>query len=103
MEQMKISIATLPNGYALQIDDENYMYYTPESLLEGFMIRLGLMRLEEMTSKEISDLLVSLKDGSIAKKLQAEVTELKATIAEQSKQIREKKREIKELKKTFFA
>lgn len=51
-----------------------------------------------MTRDEIYSLLQATKDGSIAKKLQAEVTELKAVIADQKKLIREQKREIKNLR-----
>lgn len=83
----------------LEVNDEGYMYFNVQSLLEGFCIHVGMKRLEVMTKEEISTLLQATKDGSIARKLQAEVTELKATIAEQKKLIREQKRVIKELKK----
>ena len=96
--KQSINIVTLPNGYSLQIDNESYMYYSPESLVEGFAIRVGLERLEVMNRDEISTLMASAKDGSIAKKLQAEVTELKAIIRDQKKEIRAQKRVIKTLK-----
>jgi hypothetical protein len=82
----------------LEVNNEGYMYFNAQSLLEGFCIHVGMERLETMTKEEIKVMLGSLKDGSIVKKLQAEVTELKALIAEQKKEIREQKREIKELK-----
>ena len=99
-EQKKLTILlrTMVNGYSLDVNGEGYMYFNAQSLLEGFMVHIGLERLESMTKEEIKDMLNSLKDGSAVKKLQAEVTELKALIAEQKKEIREQKREIKELK-----
>ena len=99
-EPMKLAILlrTMTNGYMLDVNNEGYMYYNAQSLLEGFMVHVGLERLEAMTKEEIKEMLASLKDGSAEKKLQAEVTELKALVDDQRKQIRELKRKIKELK-----
>jgi cell division protein FtsL len=74
------------------------MYFDAQSMLEGFMVRVGLERLEEMTREEIKAMLDSLKDGSAVKKLQAEVTGLKALVDDQKKEIRNLKKTIKELK-----
>ncbi|MBO4891680.1 MAG: hypothetical protein J5502_03660 [Prevotella sp.] len=93
-----VSVKTVRNGYMLEVGDEGYMFFKVQNLLEGFCIHLGLERLEVMTKDEIHSLLQATKDGSIAKKLQTEVTELKAVVADQKKLIREQKREIKDLK-----
>ena len=97
-QRLAILLRTMTNGYMLDVNDEGYMYYSAQSLLEGFMVHVGLERLEAMTKEEIKEMLASLKDGSAEKKLQAEVTELKALVDDQRKQIRELKRKIKELK-----
>ena len=99
-EPMKLAILlrTMTNGYMLDVNNEGYMYYSAQSLLEGFLVHVGLERLEAMTREEIKEMLDLLKDGSAVKKLQAEVTELKALVDDQRKQIRELKRKIKELK-----
>ena len=99
-EPMKLAILlrTMTNGYMLDVNNEGYMYYSAQSLLEGFMVHVGLERLEAMTREEIKEMLESLKDGSAEKKLQAEVTELKALVDDQRKQIRELKIKIKKLK-----
>ena len=96
-KKLAILLRTLTNGYMLELNNEGYMYYNAQSLIEGFCIHVGLERLEAMTKEEIQNLLKATKDGSIAKKLQAEVTELKALISEQKKVIREQKKVIKEL------
>ena len=96
--KMVITTRTLVNGYELIVDNEGYMFFNVQSLLEGFMVHVGLKRLEAMTKEEIKEMLNSLKDGSAEKKLQAEVTNLKELVEDQKKQIRELKREIKELK-----
>ena len=100
-EQKKLAILlrTMTNGYMLEVNNEGYMYFNAQSLLEGFMIHVGLERLEAMTKEEIKAMLDALKDGSAIKKLQAEVTELKTVINDQKKEIREQKKEIKSLKK----
>ena len=99
-EPMKLAILlrTMTNGYMLDVNNEGYMYYSAQSLLEGFLVHVGLERLEAMTREEIKEMLDALKDGSAVKKLQAEVTELKSLADDQRKQIRELKRKIKELK-----
>ena len=94
-----IEIKTKVNGYLLDLENEGYMYYDLQSLLEGIFVHVGMNRLESLTKEEIRVLLNATKDGSIVKKLQAEVNELKATISEQKKLIRSQKSEIKTLKK----
>ena len=97
-QRLAILLRTITNGYMLDVNNEGYMYYSAQSLLEGFMVHVGLERLEAMTKEEIRAMLDSLKDGSAEKKLQAEVTELKDLVDEQKRRIRELKRRIKELK-----
>ena len=97
-KRLAILLRTMVNGYLLEVNDEGYMYYDAKSLLEGFMIHVGLERLEAMTKEEIKAMLDSLKDGSAVKKLQAEVTELKALVDDQKRLIRDLKKTIKELR-----
>ena len=97
-KKLAILLRTMVNGYMLEVNNEGYMFFNAQSMLEGFMIHVGMERLESMTKEEIKDMLNSLKDGSAVKKLQAEVTELKALVDDQKKQIRELKSRIKELK-----
>ena len=97
-QRLSILLRTMTNGYMLEVNDEGYMYFNAQSLLEGFMVHVGLERLEAMTKEEIKEMLGVLKDGSAEKKLQAEVTELKALVDDQKRQIRELKRKIRTLK-----
>ena len=97
-QRLTILLRTMTNGYMLEVNDEGYMYFDIPSLLEGFLVHVGLERLEAMTREEIKEMLDLLKDGSAEKKLQAEVTELMALADDQRKQIRELKIKIKELK-----
>ena len=96
-KRLAILLRTMVNGYSLDVNGEGYMYFDIPSLLEGFMVRVGLERLEEMTMEEIKAMLQSLRDGSAERKLQSEVTELKDLISDQKKEIRELKKTIKKL------
>ena len=100
-QRLTILLRTMTNGYMLEVNDEGYMYFDIPSLLEGFLVHVGLERLEAMTKEEIREMLDSLKDGSAEKKLQAEVTELKDLVDEQKRRIRELKIKIKKLKDSF--
>ena len=97
VKRITILLRTMVNGYSLEVNNEGYMYFNAQSLLEGFMVHVGLERLESMTKEEVKDMLDALKDGSAVKKLQAEVTSLKELVEDQRKQIRELKKEIKKL------
>ena len=97
-QRLAILLRTMTNGYMLEVNDEGYMYFNIPSLLEGFLVHVGLERLEAMTKEEIKEMLDLLKDGSAEKKLQAEVTELKDLVDEQKRRIRELKIKIKKLK-----
>ena len=96
-KKLHIQMRTYVNGYGLDVNDEGYMYFDAQTLLEGFMVHVGLERLEAMTKEEVKDMLNLLEDGSAVKKLQAEVTELKALVDDQKKQIRNLKKTIKDL------
>ena len=98
-KRLAILLRTMVNGYMLEVNNEGYMYFNAQSLLEGFLVHVGMERLEAMTKEEIKEMVTSIKDGSAIKKLQAEVTELKTVINDQKKEIREQKGVIKELKK----
>ena len=97
-ERVALLVRTMVNGYSVDLEREGYMFYSVQDLLEGLFVHIGINRLGAMTKEEIKTLLDATKDGSIVKKLQAEVNELKEIIAEQKKENREQKRVIKELK-----
>lgn len=98
-ELIAIQMKTLPNGYSVDLEKENFMYYSPLSLLEGMFVHVGMNREGAMTKEEIKVLIESVKNGGIVTKLQAEVNALNDTIAELRKQVREQKKVIKELSK----
>jgi len=99
--ELKIKVATHANGYSLAIDKEEFMYYTAESLIEGFSIRLGLERLNTMKISEIGRLMDAAKKGSLAKQLQKEVDALNVQVKDQKKLIAELRRELRVMKQKY--
>lgn len=96
-ELIDIQVKTLPNGYSVDLEKENFMYYSPMALLEGLFVHVGMNREGAMTKEEIKALIEAVRNGGAVTKLQAEVNELKDTITELRKQVREQKKVIKEL------
>ena len=101
MMDLKIKVVTRQNGYSMAIDKEEFMYYTAESLLEGFSIRLGLERLNTMTNRDIGRLMDATKQGSLPKRLQKEVDTLNTKVKDQKKLIAELRRELREMKQKY--
>lgn len=98
-QRIAIKVETLPNGYAVDLEKEGFMYFNVEDLLEGLFVHVGMNREGAMAKREIKVLIESIKSGSIVTTLQAEMNELRATIDEQKKLIREQKKVIKQLSK----
>ena len=61
-KNLVILLRTMTNGYMLEVNDEGYMYFNAQSLLEGFMVHVGLERLEAMTKEKIQEMLDSRND-----------------------------------------
>ena len=91
-----ILLRTMRNGYSLDVEGEGYMYHDLQSMLEGFLVHVGMNRVGEMTKEEMAELLKAYQDGSAEKKLQEEIDMLKARIVElkkEVKQLRQRKEE----------
>lgn len=73
----KVTLKTVTNGYLLDVEGEGYMYFNERTMVEGVLIHIGQERAGAMTTEEIRNLMEATKDGSVVKKLQAEVAELK--------------------------
>jgi len=60
-DRIKVSVATVPNGYTLDLTIEGqtqgYMYFNLEKLLEGFMFHVGLLEVSPFGKAEISSFL----------------------------------------------
>ena len=73
-ELKQIDVKTIPNGYALTVCSDNYMYYNEKDLLEGFMYHVGLNEngcIDKETIEEFIAASIAYRsdDGSTAKKM----------------------------------
>lgn len=57
----KIEVRTTPNGYQLSIEGhkQEYMYFSPEKLMEGVMVHVGLHMTEQLSPDTIKSFIDS--------------------------------------------
>ena len=70
-----ISVQTLPNGYSLSIEGHKheYMYFSPEKLLEGVMVHVGLKMTEELSTDTIKSFIESALEWNNQKAIRKEL------------------------------
>ena len=71
----RISVHTLPNGYSLSIEGHKheYMYFSPEKLLEGVMVHVGLKMTEELSTDTIKNFIDSALEWNNQKASRKEI------------------------------
>ena len=70
-----ISVKTLPNGYSLSIEGHRheYMYFSPEKLLEGIMVHVGLKMTEQLSTDTIKSFIESALEWNNQKAIRKEL------------------------------
>ena len=53
-KRLAILLRTMVNGYMLEVNNEGYMYFNAQSLLEGFCIHVGMEQKKVMTNPSLS-------------------------------------------------
>jgi hypothetical protein len=102
-ELLNIKIQTLPNGYALTVGSNEYMYFTVGQLLEGMLYHVGLGETEYAGTEDIREILDAAvayraDNGNIVKnmvRLTQENERLEALTKKQKKIIEKQKKLIK--------
>ena len=90
-----IDVKTVPNGYTLTVDKGNYMYFTPEELLMGFMMHVGC----GVTTELDTDKLPSIAAAMVAYPTQQELVQRVAELERQIEDLgRKPKTAIKKAK-----
>ena len=79
----KIEVKTVQNGYVLTFDGarHEFMYFTPEKLLEGFMMHIGLKMTEQLNMENVIDFLATAINWSDAEKRIKEIDRLKSALS----------------------
>ena len=86
----RISVKTLPNGYSLSIEGHKheYMYFTPEKLLEGVMVHVGLKMTEQLDMDTIKSFIDSALEWNNTKASHKELTKVKRDMDRLNKRYR---------------
>ena len=75
-----IDVRTVPNGYTLTVDKGNYMYFTPEELLMGFMMHVGCGVTTELDTDKLPSIVAAMVAYPTQKELVERVAELERQI-----------------------
>ena len=75
----KIEVHSVANGYMLTIEGQKqpYMYFSPEKLMEGVMVHIGLKMTDQLSAETISSFIDSALQWNDLKKSTAEINRLK--------------------------
>ena len=79
----QIEIRTLANGYSLSIEGhkQEYMYFTADKLLEGFMVHVGLKMTEQLSPDTIKSFIDSALEWNNLKASHKELNKAKRETA----------------------
>lgn len=71
----RIEVHTQPNGYSLSIEGHRheYMYFSPEKLLEGIMVHVGLKMTEQLSTDTIKSFIDSALEWNNQKAIRKEL------------------------------
>ena len=81
----KIEVRTVANGYTLTIEGhkQEYLYFSPEKLMEGVMVHVGLKMTDQLSAETISSFIDSALQWNDLKKSTSEINRLKALLKAQ--------------------
>ena len=79
----KIEVHSVQNGYVLTFDGarHEFMYFTPEKLLEGFMMHIGLKMTDQLNMDNVKDFLTVVLEWHDAEKRIKEIDRLKTALS----------------------
>ena len=75
----KIEVHSVANGYVMTIEGhrQEYIYFSPEKLMEGVMVHIGLKMTDQLSAETISSFIDSALQWNDLKKSTAEINRLK--------------------------
>ena len=78
----KIEVRSTPNGYSMTVEGhkQEYMYFSPEKLMEGVMMHVGLKMTEELTKDNIEAFIKSSIQLDSLKLCNKEIAKLKREV-----------------------
>ena len=78
----KIEVRTVPNGYTLAIEGhkQEYLYFSPEKLMEGVMVHIGLKMTEQLDPNIIKSFIDSALEWNNLKASHKELNKAKREV-----------------------
>ena len=80
-----ISVRTLPNGYSLEFEGMDqrggFMYFTPDALLEGFMLHIGMKMNDQLNPQTMNDFITAATACKDTKAMMKEINKVRDEIA----------------------
>ena len=80
----KITLRTVPNGYTLKVDDQEYMCWNEMDLLAAFMVHVGLQETDYM---EKGNILTMLFQTMIGQEWQSNLNKMKQRVDDMEKRV----------------
>ena len=80
LPEPRITLRTIRNCYLLDVDDEGYMYYGIDDLIEGFFMHVGLGRPNAMTGPQMDYMLNAIKEGTAVVEIQREAAKYRREV-----------------------
>ena len=78
--KVKVTVMTLKNGYSLDVDGREYLYFEVVELAKGLILHAGLGRKSPTTKFGRDALLRAIGNGSAERKLQQEINKLQSEV-----------------------
>lgn len=78
-----IEVLTQPNGYSLKFDgmrQRGYFYFSPDTLLQGFMLHIGLGITDQLNTETMNDFIVTAMNWKDNEKCIKEIERLTASL-----------------------
>ena len=76
----RLALRSMRNCYLLDVDDEGYMYYGIDELIEGFFMHVGLGRPNAMTKAQMDFLVDAIKNGTAVVEIQREAAKYRRQV-----------------------
>ena len=78
--KVKVTVMTLKNGYSLDVDGREYLYFDVVELAKGLILHAGLGRTSPTTKFGRDALLRAIGNGSAERRMQKEINELQKKV-----------------------
>lgn len=87
-KRMMIKVETAPNGYSLTVNGNQYFYFNPVSLMEGFIYHVGLIELKNIDPAEIGEVLKAVVLAHADKTNDQKVKQMEALTIQNAKDVK---------------